>query len=293
MIKLEQLRYVRLGTRNIAVATSFATTVLGLQHIGTESGRAYFRSDFRDYTLCYFATSDHYSCFAVDVRTKEELEATFGSLTDVGLKPRYGTDAECGERRVKAFLFFEDFTGNIVEIVLRPLMSGWRFFPSRDSGVMGLQSVAHRTTRPEEDERLWTKIFNGRVSDWVGEASYIRIDDLHHRLSLHPSNKSGLLSVTYAVESIDQLMQSNYILLNSQIRIVQGPGREPTSGQVFLTFEGPDGTLFNFATGMDRIIGDEAHQPRQFPDVPLSYCSWGTESSAPEMARPRKNASRS
>jgi len=283
MIELEQLRYVRLGTRDLRSAADFATNILGLEQVRTEPDRTYFRSDFRDHTLCYVLAEPSYASFAFDVRTAESLETAKRALADFGVKFRPGTEDECADRRVKAFVAFEDRSGNTIEIVLRPLMSGWRYFPSRDTGVKGLQSVALRSTSPD-DERLWTTVFKAQVSDWVGEAAYIRTDTLHHRLSLHPSARNGLLAVTYEVEGIDQIMQTLYYLRNHQVRVKHGPGRQPTSAQMFITFEGPDEMLFTFASGMTKIVDDSTHLPRQFPDVAKSYCGWGSDVSIPELA---------
>jgi 2,3-dihydroxy-p-cumate/2,3-dihydroxybenzoate 3,4-dioxygenase len=279
-VVLEQLRYVRLGTRNLREAVRFATELLGLQPVGTTNGRAYFRSDFRDFTLLYVEGDSPEQSIAFDVRTSEELDAAEQELIAAGFSARRGTEAECEERKVKAFLAFADASGNTIEIVWRPMMTGWRYFPSRDTGITGLQNVALRSTDPAADERLWTKIFNGCVSDWVGDGAYIRVDSLHHRVALHPSRRAGLLSITYAVEGINQIMQSYYHLRDSQTRIVQGPGRDPASNQIFLTFEGPEGVLFSFGTEMSSVDG---RGPRQFPHAPQSFCSWGTECALPEF----------
>ena len=53
MIEIEQLRYVRLGTRNLPAAVDFAQRILGLQLIERNDEQATFRSDFRDHTLVY------------------------------------------------------------------------------------------------------------------------------------------------------------------------------------------------------------------------------------------------
>ena len=288
-IILEQPRYVRLGTRDLGQATRFATEILGLQHLGTNGGYAYFRSDFRDHTLCYVEGDPAYQSVALDVRTAEALEEAERELSAAGFRARRGSTAECEERRVKAFIAFADRSGNTIEVVWRPLMTGWRYFPSRDTGITGFQGVALRSTDPAADERMWTRLFNGRVSDWVGDAAYVRLDALHHRVSLHPSDRPGVLAVLYAVESINQVMQGYYHLRDGQVRIVHGPGRQPTSNQIFLTFEGPDGVLFSFVTGIDQIADEERHRPRQFAHTPLSYCQWGTECALPEFggsARP-------
>ena len=45
MINLQDIRYVRLGTRDLEGAIDYATKILGLQLVGREGKSAYFRSD--------------------------------------------------------------------------------------------------------------------------------------------------------------------------------------------------------------------------------------------------------
>jgi len=55
-------------------------------------------------------------------------------------------------------VWFEDHSGNRIELVVRPLNSGWRYFPSRDAGVKGLSGVLLRTKDSDGDEALWTGV---------------------------------------------------------------------------------------------------------------------------------------
>jgi catechol 2,3-dioxygenase-like lactoylglutathione lyase family enzyme len=48
MIAIERLRYVRLGTRDLATSVNFAQQVLGLELASHTDRIAYFRSDSRD-----------------------------------------------------------------------------------------------------------------------------------------------------------------------------------------------------------------------------------------------------
>jgi 2,3-dihydroxy-p-cumate/2,3-dihydroxybenzoate 3,4-dioxygenase len=52
---------------------------------------------------------------------------------------------------------------------------------------------------------------------------------------------------------MDAVMQSNYFVQERQIKIVQGPGREPASGQIFLRFAGPEGYVFSYGYGLRDI----------------------------------------
>jgi 2,3-dihydroxy-p-cumate/2,3-dihydroxybenzoate 3,4-dioxygenase len=83
---------------------------------------------------------------------------------------------------------------------------------------------------------------------------------------------------------MNQIMQAMYFLQSAQVKIVHGPGRRPTSDQMFLTFAGPDDMLFSYVAEGVRIADDGAHRPRQFARKHLSFCAWGSESTIPEFA---------
>lgn len=282
-IAIEQLRYVRLGTRDLPAAVDFAQRILGLQLIDKTEDSAHFRSDFRDHTLVYVAGDPAEQAVAFEVRTPEVLARAAAALEEAGYRVTRGDATGAATRRVKHYASFIDAGGNVIELVVRPLNSGWRYFPSRDAGVTGLEAVALRSRATTADEAMWTTLFNGRVSDWIGDAAYIRFDRAHHRLALHPASRAGVLAVEYAVEGVNQLMQSHYFLQQAQVKVVHGPGRRPTSGQMFLTFAGPDGVLYSYVAEGD-AIDETIHRPRQFPFRPLSFCAWGSDSECPEFA---------
>ena len=65
---------------------------------------------------------------------------------------------------------------------------------------------------------------------------------------------------------------------------MHGPGRRPTSEQIFLTFAGPDDMLFSYVAEGKRVTDEAAYRPRQFARKRLSFCAWGSESNVPEFA---------
>lgn len=282
MIAIEQLRYVRLGTADLVAATDFAKRILGLELVEATDDQAIFRSDFRDHTLAFFKDATRVQCLGLEVRDPETLDRAADALTAQGYDITPGTPDAAAKRKVKSFLAFRDESGVVIELVVRPLHSGWRYFPSRDAGVTGLEAVALRSPAIAKSEALWTKVLGGLVSDWIGDAIYLRFDAAHHRVALHPSTSGGILAVEFGVESVDQLMQASYFLENQQVRIVHGPGRRPASGQMFLTFAGPDDVLFSYVAEGQQIK-DGAHRPRQFPRRAQSFCGWGSRSDVPEF----------
>src|SRR3546814_21044329 len=78
----------------------------------------------------------------------------------------------------------------------------------------------------------------------------------------------------------DKMMQLSYLARERELPVRHGPGRRPTSGQVFLSLDGPEGVYYTVvAEGVEP--GAEA-RPRQFAAAPSSYCTWGSDCSIPE-----------
>jgi 2,3-dihydroxy-p-cumate/2,3-dihydroxybenzoate 3,4-dioxygenase len=276
MVALEQLRYVRLVADDLGHAANFAQRVLGLEPIDRTTELATFRSDFRDYTLAFATGGQAVQSVGLEVRYSSDLDAALEGLRGLGIRAGRGSAEDCALRKVTDMLWFADFSGNRIELVVRPLNSGWRYFPSRDAGIRGLADVIVRSVDVEKDLSIWTGVLGAQISDWAGDAAYLRFDDAHHRIVLFPARRPGILSVEYAVEDVNLLMRNYYALQDSQIAVLHGPGRRPASEQLFLTFVGPTEVLFSFVTeGM--AVEAERRRPRQFPAGPAGLCGWGSE----------------
>ncbi len=277
MIDLQDIRYVRLGTRDLAAADRFAREVVGLQPGRVEAGVRYYRSDDREHTLAYFEGDPADHTVAFELRDAAALDAAAGELSNAGYAVAHGSGEACEQRQVRGFVHFLDPSGNRIELVQRPAAHGRRHFPTRDAGITGFSHVGLCSTDPARDEAFWTGLLGARVSDRIGDAALLRIDPVHHRVALFPTTKSGVQHVNHQVASIDDVMRAYYLLRQRGVRIVFGPGRHPTSGAVFLYFEGPDGMVYEYSTGVRLITPEEeaGHRPRQFPFGPESFCMWG------------------
>ena len=287
MIDLLDIRYVRLGTRDLAAADRFAREVVGLELARVEDGAHYYRSDARDHTLVYFEGDPADHSVGFELRDASALDAAAAALTDAGLAVTHGSADDCTMRGVRAFVKFRDPTGNAIELVVRPAHSGRRHFPSRDAGITGFSHIGLCSTDPPRDELFWTGQLGARVSDRIGDAALLRIDEVHHKIALFPSTYPGVQHINHQVASIDDVMRAWYVLRDQGVKIVFGPGRHPTSGAVFLYFEGPDGMVFEYSTGVRHIAPqDEAsYRPRQFPAVASSFCMWGSLPDIPEFRK--------
>jgi len=289
MISLHDIRYIRLGTSNLDDSVRYATRILGLELVRRDSTSAYLRADDRDHTLAYIVGNPRDHIAAFELRTSAELESAAAELENSGRAVRAGTKTECEQRCVDSFVTFKDPSGNVIELVVRPAHSGRRYFPSRDAGITGFSHIGLHSISPRQDEIFWTTVCNARVSDWIGEAPLLRIDPVHHRIALFPSKRTGVQHINHQVESIDDIMRSYYFLKEQNVRIRFGPGRHPTSGAMFLYFEGPDEMIYEYSSGV-RMITDESYLPRKFPSRTSSFCAWGSKPDIPEFEAAARDA---
>jgi len=279
-VTYRDLRYLRVAVDDLAEASRFATEVFGLAPADRDQEHARFRSDARAYALCY-TTAGEGAAVALTVASAADLDAAAARLAT--WSPRRLDAAEARTRQVKAGLAVTAPNGVAIEIVWRPLTSGWRYHGPRDAGITGFQAVQLASTDIAADEAFWTEGIGATVSDWVGDAAFLRIDDAHHRIALYPSSRDGILGATWAVEGVNNVMQGWYFLQGQQLPIVHGPGRSPASGAVFVTTRGPGALLYSYAAGMDEGAALAGRVPRQFPDTARSHCAWGSPATAREF----------
>jgi len=277
MVALEQLRYVRLVASDLGHAADFAQHVLGLEPIDRTEEVAAFRSDFRDYTLAFATGSHAVQAVGLEVRYSEDLDAALEGLRRLGVSAGRGSAEDCALRKVKDMIWFNDFSGNRIELVVRPERSGRRYFASRDAGITCFSHIGLNSTDPARDERFWTQVCNARVSDRIGDIPLMRVNAIHHTIALVRAPKAGIQHINHQVETSDDVLRSYYFLNERRVPIVFGPGRHPTSGARFLYFRGPDGMIFEYSVGVDEIEDEATHRPRQFGFEPTSFCMWGAK----------------
>jgi 2,3-dihydroxy-p-cumate/2,3-dihydroxybenzoate 3,4-dioxygenase len=277
--------YVRHAVSEPQACARFVSDIFGLQRVADQDGELAFRSDDRFRTVSLSRDQDDGASVGIEVWDDAALEEIGKRLREHNFAVRPANPNECRRRYVHSALLAEDASGNRVDLVTRPTRSGRRYFPPRDAGIVQFQGVGLRSTDHVRDLAFW-RLLGAEVTDWVGDIAYLRIDNLHHRIALYPSRRNGLLYAAFEVEALDQIMQNSYFMQENQVKIVQGPGRQSASRQIFLHVEGPDGLILSYVNGMAEISGSP-RPARQFPLTATSLCNWGSESKdVPELSAP-------
>ena len=186
---LDDIRYVRLGSSNLDASVRFATEILGLQLIRRDSQRAYLRAGSgQDHHIVYVRGGIESEALAFEVQSRSKLDEIVTLLDGDQVKAREASRAECDERYLEAMVSLTDPTGNRIELV-QGLASAGDVVYTRDAGITSFSHVGLRTTDAPRDETFWTRQLGARVSDWIGDAALLRIDKVHHKIALFPSNR--------------------------------------------------------------------------------------------------------
>ena len=281
MINVTGFRYCRLGTANLEETVKFATDIIGLEEVGRENDSVYMRGDDRDHNICYFEGDPDDHTLGLQLDTFEELDGAESALKALGLDVHRGSEEEAAARRCMGYINFKDPSGNSIDLTVRPFAAGRRYFPGRDAGIDEFSHIGLRVTDPREAEKFWSEVFNFRTSDWIGWSALMTFDEVHHRFALFPSDRPGIQHINFQVTETDDVMRSNYFLTERQVPIRFGPGRHPTSGAMFLYYEGSDGMTYEYSSGVRHV--DEDWRPRQLPFKDESFCMWGSRPNIPEF----------
>lgn len=275
MIRYRDLRYLRIAVDNLDEAARFGRDVFGLQLAEGDDAHVTLRSDARNYSIC-FSTAGEGEAIALTVGREEDLDTIQVQLEAAGFVARRLSAEEAAIRQAKKALSTTAPNGVAVELVWRPLQSGWRYHGPRDAGIVDFSSVQLACTDVAADEAFFTKGLGLRVSDWAGETAYLALDDAHHRIALYPSDRDGIFGACWEVDDKDSLMRNWYFIQKSQLPVVAGPDRQAASGAMYVTTRGPRGLLMSYVTEMEKGPQIEARGPRQFADSARSHGMWGS-----------------
>lgn len=276
------LRYARVAVDGLDEMAGFASDFFGLQVAEQDDGTVWLRSDARNYALC-LTSEIQGSAIAFSVAKLDDLDRVEQRLQAAGYSASRLSDEEATYRQCKAVLQVAAPNGVRVEIVWRPLTSGWRYHGPRDAGITGLAAVQLGSVDVASDEAFWTTGLGLHVTDWVGDAVMLSLDDSHHQVALYPSRQNCLLGVAWHVESKDNIMQNWYAAQAAQVPVVAGPDRQAASGAMYVALRSPEGLLMSYLTDMDAGVHIRDRGPRQFADSKQSHGIWGSDPLIPEF----------
>jgi len=265
MITLQDLAYVRIGTRDLDTQLEFAQEIVGLELVERRADTAFLRSDDRHHSLQFVSGEPRHMSSGFVLTDRRAVEDAARQLEEKGIDVHRGSPEECAERKVGAMISFRDTGKNTVELVCDQVNLTSR--PVRFSRPAGITEFGHLGLEVPDvaaAQEFWCSNFSFQVSDWIGDsACLMRFNPVHHTLAVF-KDSTGLGHVNFQVATIDDIMRSHNFLRHHGIEIVMGPGRHPQSTAVFLYFKGPEDVTWEYSHGVRLIPDDGTWVPRHF-----------------------------
>jgi 2,3-dihydroxy-p-cumate/2,3-dihydroxybenzoate 3,4-dioxygenase len=291
MIRYRKLGYVALNVTDLERSVKFYRDTVGLQPVpgNADEPARFFRCDWDHHNLMLFeGTRPGLKRIGFEMESAAQFEALFELLQNKGLKVWEVPREECARfHQGRSFRFAEPFTGATFEFYESMLEFGGQPFQPTQAKIQRLGHVVLRTPDYADAVDFFTGVLNFKISDSIEEAvTFMRCfpNPFHHSLGLGRGKAHGLHHVNFMVTEVDDIGRAIWRFNREQVPIVNGPGRHPPSGSMFLYFLDPDGLTLEYSFGMEEFPEIAPRKPRVLEPVRESFDYWG----AP--VDPRKSA---
>ena len=312
MIRYKKLGYVALNVSDLERSVAFYRDTVGLQPVpadrpGDHPGDPrFFRCDWDHHNIVLFqGAKPGLKRIGFEMESAAELERLFAMLKSKGLSVAEVPRAECERfHQGRSIRLVEPFTGATFEFYDQMREFGGQPFVPTVAKIQRLGHVVLRTPDYAEAIAFLTGVLNFQVSDSIeGMVTFMRCfpNPFHHSLGIGSGKARGLHHVNFMVTEVDDIGRAIWRLNQEQVPIVNGPGRHPPSGSMFLYYLDPDGLTLEYSFGMEEFPEVAPRRARILEPIRESFDYWGAPSdprkaavgeieSPADMAAPRTPA---
>ncbi|MBN9428417.1 MAG: VOC family protein [Burkholderiales bacterium] len=279
-MRYNKLGYVALNVTNVERSAEFYVKQVGLMPSGTgENGEVFLRcsEDHHNIVLCP-SNAPGLKRVGVEMQDSAALDELAAKLRANGVQVVEVDAAEAAAWHQKRSIRFSDpFTGATFECYSDMLAWGGQPFIPTHTKIQRLGHVVLKTPEFEKGVKFYTEVLELKISDAIaGGACFMRFhpNPYHHGIGLGVSKAPLLHHVNFMVTEVDDIGKAIARFSKAEIPIVNGPGRHPASGSMFLYYLDPDGMTLEYSFGMEEFPAEGARKPRTFEPIRASYDYW-------------------
>jgi catechol-2,3-dioxygenase len=268
MTKIQGLRRVGLGVRELPATEQFYRSCWGMTPDGEDEGRRYFRSRGLDHSDLVLVQTPENGLHHVGLAVASDsvLDALAQRLKAAGHAVSALPAAELREDESRGAVV-HDLDGNRIELIV----------PHTPAGAQGAATSAQGAARPRHLGHivLWSgqtpkqeafyALLGFQVSDrtHIG-MSFLRVNRDHHSIALARSvnGHTGLQHAAFDVGSVDDVMREYARLRDSGERCIWGVGRHGPGNNVFAYYKDPAGHIVEYYGDMEESPEGEIAEPR-------------------------------
>ena len=284
MIRYKKLGYVALNVTELKRSTAFYRDTLGLQPVENERSGAgepvFFRCDWDHHNVMLFeGAKPGLKRIGFEMESAGELERLFQHLK-THQQEVWEVPAEESARfhQRRSIRLHEAHTGATFEFYDHMREFGGQPYVSTVAKIQRLGHVVLRTPAYAEAVTFFNDVLNFQISDVIEDAvTFTRCfpNRFHHSLGIGNGKSRGLHHVNFMVTEVDDIGRAIWRFNHGQVPIVNGPGRHPPSGSMFLYFLDPDGLTLEYSFGMEEFPETGARKHRVLEPIRASFDYWG------------------
>ncbi len=276
----EKLGYVALNVSDVGKSRDFYEKQVGLQRSGDlEDGTAFLRCSEDHHSIAlYRSDKPGLKRAGFEMKSDRALDQLGQRLAAEGIAVHEVAAAERKQLGLgRAFRISEPHTGATYEFYASMRQWGGQPFQST---VAKIQRLGHFVLKVQDFDgacRFHTDVLGLRVSDIIeGTIQFMRChpNPYHHGVGLGRANEALLHHVNFMVTEVDDIGRAISRFNRAQVRIVNGPGRHPPSGSMFLYYLDPDGITVEYSFGMEEFPAEGARKPRVMEPIKASIDYW-------------------
>jgi 2,3-dihydroxy-p-cumate/2,3-dihydroxybenzoate 3,4-dioxygenase len=282
MIRYRKLGYVALNVSDLERSNVFYRDTVGLMPVPFDTAPGsprLFRCDWDHHNIMLFQGEPGFKRAGFEMESAAARDALFEALQNKGLKVWEVPQAESSRfGQGRSFRLVEPFTGATLEFYDTMREFGGQPYVPTVAKIQRLGHVVFRTPDYAEAIGFFTGVLNFRVSDAIEDmVTFMRCfpNPFHHSVGIGKGKARGLHHVNFMVTEVDDIGRAIWRFNKEQVPIVNGPGRHPPSGSMFLYYLDPDALTLEYSFGMEEFPEIAARKPRLLEPIRESFDYWG------------------
>jgi 3,4-dihydroxy-9,10-secoandrosta-1,3,5(10)-triene-9,17-dione 4,5-dioxygenase len=262
------LGYLRLDATDIDGWKTFAGDFLGLMSVGDGDGETlrYRMDDYPPRLVICPGAESKMTAMGYEVLNERDLSHVVASVEGAGIKVSEGSAAECADRRVTAFVRFDDPGGNPVELFYGPILDHVPVqLPAVSSFVTGDMGMGHLIVTGEDGRALYdfyTGVLGFYERNTMGGRErtvwFLSSNDRHHTLGVTSAPGPGrLLHLMVEAASLDDVGLALDRAAKLDVPLMNTLGKHTNDHMVSFYVYSPERYAIEFGFGGLRVPGEQ------------------------------------
>lgn len=271
---IHRIGHVGIQVSDLDRSVRHAEQIMGLREVERVNGASYLTCNERHHELVLIK-GDEVACdhLAFETESKEALELAREAVEREGFAILSDEPEEPGIEDAVRFAGPGGFVFELFHGMVRDQPRDYDTFGVRPRKF---EHITVKSSSKEGMEDFLVRVLGFKLSDRSGDSiSWLRCSPEHHGVSVIRDEKDQLQHYAWQIPDYSDTRLIGDHLMRAGKQFLWGPGHHGIGDNYFCYFFDDDGVIVEYSANMLMIDAEASHEPRTWPDVPLSVNRWG------------------